>query len=231
MTLQQLLVLTAAAMLAVLAVTRVVRVRRGLSPHPAGKARVPFVLAFLFLPPVVVEVVVLRPATSAEQLHIIESVLVYLGALVLFAIAMALAGLVARLIAPVRMRRILFVALVGSEADPYDLPLIPKLSTRLAKRIGAVERANAAFPRGPSFPDEIDRSGFREDWDALDSATTSLEDGIAEDLKLGVPVPYVAIDTARDARSRLDSLRRLALDEGRPWPGRLDVSTGGAIIR
>jgi hypothetical protein len=231
MTLQQLLILTAAVMLAVLAVTRVVRVDLGLTPHPAGKARIPFVLAFLFLPPVVVEVAVLRPATSAEQLHLIESVLVYLGALVLFTIAMSLAGFVARLIAPVRMRRILFLALVGMEADPYDLPFDPKLSTRLAQRIKAVERANSAFPRGPSFPDEIDRPGFREDWDALDSATTSLEDGIAEDLKLGVSVAYVATDTARDARSRLESLRHQALDEGRAWPGPLGVSAEGAIIR
>jgi len=66
-------------MLAVLAVSRLVRVQRGLAPHPEGKARLPFILAFLLLPPIVVEVVVLRPATSATQLHIVESILLYLG--------------------------------------------------------------------------------------------------------------------------------------------------------
>lgn len=217
MSLQQLVILTAATTLIVLAISRVLRVRAGRSPHPDGRARLPFLLTFLFLPPVVVEVVVLRPATSAAQLHIIESVLLYLGALVLFMILMGVTALIAREIAPGRWRPLLLLALAGSEPDPNDVVIDPALTPELASEVVLVDTANAAFPRGPEFAAQIDRAGFRVDWDALDAATGTLEGQIAGDHRLGVAVGSKATTTAQDARSRLDTLRRLAVDGGQVW--------------
>ena len=217
MSLQQLVILTAATTLIALAISRVLRVRAGRSPHPDGRARLPFLLAFLFLPPVVVEVVVLRPTTSATQLHIIESVLLYVGALVVFMIPMGVAALIAREIAPGRWRPMLLLALAGSEPDPNDVVIDPALTPELASEVVLVDTANAAFPRGPGFATQIDRAGFRVDWDALDAATGTLEGQIADDHRLGVAVGSKATTTAQDARSRLDTLRRLAVDGGQVW--------------
>ena len=217
MSLQQLLIVTAAGMLVVLAVTRLVRLHLGRSLHPAGKARIPFILAFLFLPPIVVEAAVLRPATSAAQLHVIESVLVYLAALVVFSILMGIAGLIVHMVAPGRSRRLLLVALIGSEGDPSEVPFDPALTPALAESVTLVDGANAAFPRGPEFAAEVDRVGFRGSWDALDAATGTLEGRIADDHRLGVAVASTASATAVDARSRLDSLRRIAVDQGQAW--------------
>lgn len=219
MSLQQLIILTAAVMLAVLAVSRLVRVDRGRAPHPEGKARLPFILAFLLLPPIVVEIVVLRPATSATQLHIVESILLYLGALALFSILMGIAALIIRQVVPGRSRPVLLLALVGSEADPADVPFDPGLTPVLAEDVELVDAANAAFPRGPEFAEQIDRAGFRVHWDALDAATGKLESQIADDHRLGVVVASTALATAKDARSRLDTLHRLAVDGGQAWAG------------
>lgn len=217
MTLQQLLILAAAAMCVVLAVTRVVRARNGRAPHPEGRARPLFVLAFLFLPPIVIEALVLRPATSAQQLHILESELVYLGSLALFTFLMGVAALFVRQFAPGRSRPLLMLALVGSQLDPNDVQVDPALTPALAESVAVVDDANAVFPRGPDFATQIDRPGFRSDWDALQTATADLEGRIADDHRLGLPVSSRATAVAQDARSRLDTLRRLALDEGRAW--------------
>lgn len=219
MSLQQLIILTAAIMLAVLAVSRLVRVQHGRAPHPEGRARLPFILAFLLLPPIVVEVVVLRPATSATQLHVVESILLYLGALALFSILMGVAALIIRQFVPGRSRPLLLLALVGSEGDPDDVPFDPALTPVLAKDVDLVDTANAAFPRGPEFAGQIDLDGFRVRWDALDAATGQLETQIADDNRLGVVVASTALATARDARSRLDTLHRLAVDGGQAWAG------------
>lgn len=217
MALQQLLIFTAVSMLVVLAVTRLVRVQLGRSPHPAGKARLPFTLAFLFLPPIVVEAAVLRPMTSAAWLHAIESVLVYLGTLVVVSILMGIAALIASRVATGRPRRVLLLALVGSEPDPDDVPFDPALTPELAESVAAVDVRNAAFPRGPEFQMQIERAGFRNAWDALDKATSSLEARIAHDRALRLAVASEATITAEDARSRLDALRHLAIAHGQAW--------------
>jgi hypothetical protein len=217
MSLQQLIILTAAVVLVVLAASRLVRVHFGRSPHPGGRARLPFLLALLFLPPIVVEIAVLRPVTTATQLHIIESVLVYLGALALFSALMGAVALIARLVAPGRWRPLLLLALVGSEGDPDDVPFDPSLTPGLAESVAVVDTANAAFPRGPEFAAQIDRVGFRTDWDSLDAATGTLEGRIADDHRLGIAVASMATTTAKDARNRLDTLRRMATDEGQAW--------------
>ena len=73
------------------------------------------------------------------------------------------------------------------------------------------------FPRGHDFPLQIERSGFRFAWDALDAATGKLEARIADDHRIGLAVASSAVATAVDARSRLDTLRRLAGDGGPAW--------------
>ena len=91
------------------------------------------------------------------------------------------------------------------------------MTAELAESVRIVDRANAAFPRGAAFPTQVSRAGFRDDWDHLDGATRSLEDQIAVDRKLGLAVSSGATRVADDARSRLDTLRRLAGDQGQAW--------------
>lgn len=215
MSLQELTIGLAAVMLALLAVTRVLRARRGRAAHPEGRARLPFILAFLLVPPIVLEVVT-DPKAKQGQLHGIETVLVYLGALAFFSILMGIAALVVRLVLHGRARPILLLALVGSEGEDnvqYAAPLTPALASDLER----VDATNAVFPRGPDFATQIDTPGFRGAWDALDEATRALESQIEDDQRLGLPVAYAATSTAADARNRLDTLRRLAADGGQTW--------------
>ena len=172
MSLQQQLIVLAGVMLVALAVMRVLRVRRGRAPHPSGKARPLFIVAFLLVPPLVLEVAT-NPNAEAGQLHGIESLLVYWAALIGGVIVMGILALIVHYIAPARFRRTLTLALVGSEGSPDDVPFDPAMTGQLAERVALVERRNAVFPRGHDFPAQVGRSGFREDWDALDDATRS----------------------------------------------------------
>jgi hypothetical protein len=54
-------------------------------------------------------------------------------------------------------------------------------------------------------------------WDALDGATKALESMIAEAGRLGTGIAQRAIETAADARARLESLRRDAAAHGQGW--------------
>jgi hypothetical protein len=130
---------------------------------------------------------------------------------------MWIAAVIVQLVARGRIRPLLLVALVGNEGDPEDVPYDPPVTAKLAESVAIVERANAVFPRGHEFPLQIDRAGFRFAWDALDSATGTLEDRIADDHRLGLAVASEAAAAAADARSRLDTLRRLAVDRGQVW--------------
>ncbi len=218
MTLQQLLIVAAAGMLVALAVSRLIRVHLGRSPTPEGKARPLFVLAFLFVPPIALEVL-FNPTAAEGQLHGLESVLLYTIALAAFSILMGIAALIVRLVAPGRSRPLLLLALVGTEGDPDDVPVDPPLTVKLADGVGLVDTANAVFPRGPEFANQIDRAGFRVAWDRLDAVTGTLESLIADDQRLGLGVASAATGTARDARSRLETLRRLSVDHGQAWAG------------
>lgn len=210
MSLQQMLIVAAAVMLAALAVSRVVRVSIGRPPHPAGRGRIPFLIAFFFLPPIALEIFVLSPTTSAAQLHVIESMLVYGGALVVFWLAMSVAALVVHLLARGRPRRWLLIALLGSEVETDEVPFDPVLTPGLAESVASVQAANAAFPRGPAFPAQVHRGDFRMAWAALDASTTELEGRIADDRRRGLAVASSASYVAHDARDRLDSLRHIA---------------------
>jgi len=137
-------------------------------------------------------------------------VLLYGVILLGLTVLMWIAAVIAQIVAPGRWRPLLMLALIGREVDPGDAPFDPPVTAQLAGSMAAVDGANAAFVRGPGFAAEIDRPGFRDGWDALDAATTALESQIADDNRLGLGAACEATATARDARSRLDTLHRLA---------------------
>ena len=215
MSLQQLFILAVAAM-AVLALTRLVRVYRGREPHFEGARRLLFVLLFVFVPPIVFGALT-QPIEGARQIPALAWVPVYAMMLAGIWILMWIAAQVLKIVAPRRSRRVLLLALIGSESDRSDVLLDPPVTTKLAESVALVDRANIAFPRGPAFPAQIDRVGFRVDWDALDAATGTLENRIVDEYRTGLGVASLATATAQDARSRLDTLQRLAVDDGQAW--------------
>jgi hypothetical protein len=211
MSLLQLIILGVASMFG-LASLRIARVHFGREPHP--ESRLLFIVAFILLPPIAIGALT-QPATN--QLRGVAWLPLYGAIVVALAIVMWVAALVAGFVAPGRSRPLLLLALVGSQGDPEDVPFDPPVTAALAESTVRVDRANAIFPRGPEFPAEINRAGFRNAWDALDDATGTLEGRILEDRGLGLAVNSGATAIATDARSRLDTLRRLALDHGQVW--------------
>lgn len=157
---EEMFLVAGVAMIA-LAALRLVRVMRfGRTPLPAGIGRWPFLAGFLLVPPIV--------------LGGLGAVAPYIGIVVALVVAM---WIVAAVIDKPQMSRggwLVRLALMGGEGDGLDIGLIP-VTPRLAESIGLVSRANAAFPRGHEFAGQVDRAGFRGDWDALDDATRTLE--------------------------------------------------------
>jgi len=217
MSLPQLIILAMAAMLAV-ATLRVVRVRAGRTPLPEGRGRRFLLLAFVVVPPIVLGALT-RPADDTGQLGALRGLPIYILILATLVALMWIASLIVAQVMPGRSGKMLRFALVGNAGDPYAPNADPPVTPALAQGIAIVDKANAAFPRGPAFPLQIDRAGFREDWDALDTATRALEGQIADDHRLGLDVASAARATAGDARRRLDTLRGLALDKGQAWVG------------
>lgn len=215
MPLQQLFVLAVAGMV-FLAVMRVVRVHVGRTPHPEGWAKVLFAAAFLVLPPIALGALT-EPGGGTGLLGGLPWVALYAILVGGLMIVMRLAAGIVALVAPPRARRLLVLALAASEGDPRDVPSNPPVTPRLAAIVALVDRSNDVFPRGLAFRDEIDRSGFRAAWDALDAVTGRLEAAMAEDDQLGLGVPSTVAATAKDARSRLETLRRFAVDDGQAW--------------
>ncbi len=217
MTLQQLVILTAAAVLFLFGTMRVMRVRRGLEPRPHGPLMFLAYLAILFVPPIALEVIT-NPTASSGQMHGVESILLYWGALAFFSILMGIAALLVRRFVWGRAREVLLVGLVGSRLGEEDIPVDPPISAALARDVELVDVANAVFPRGPAFMEESERPGFVASWMALEEATAMLETQIAEDRSHGLGVSWRALDTAKDARRRLEALRRAAADRGTALP-------------
>ena len=202
MPMPQLIVLGMVAM-AGLATLRVVRFRGGKTPLPDGRGRRLFLIAFVVVPPIALGGIGALPT--------------YVAIIAALAILMWLAALVVGQVADGRSGRLVQVALAGREGDPYAVRADPAVTADLAESVRIVDRANSAFPRGAAFPASVSRAGFRDDWDHLDGATRSLEGRIADEYRLGVAVASAATATAGDARSRLDTLRRLAVDQGQAW--------------
>lgn len=211
----QLLVLAIVAMIG-LATLRVARANAGRTPLPGGVGKLLFILAFLVVPPIVVGALI-APGTGVLRGG--ASIPLYVGILAALAILMWIAAVVVRFVVPRKSRPLLLLALVGSEGDPDEVPVDPPVTAKLAEDLALVDRANAAFPRGPEFPAQIDRADFRPAWDALDAVTGALEDQIAADCRLGLGAASTARATAKDARNRLDTLRKLAVFHGQTWAG------------
>lgn len=208
----QLLVLAVAAMVA-LAVLRLARVSLGRTPLPEGRSRRLFQIAFLVVPPMALGALT-QPVPGSALFQGILWVPLYGVILLGLALLMGIAAVIAQLVAPVRPRRHLLVALIGSEGDPDDLPFDPPVTTQLAESMALVDRTNAVFPRGREFATQVDRPDFRAAWDALDAATGTLEGRMAEDRRLGLGVASAATSLATDARGRLDTLRSIARSRG-----------------
>ena len=206
------LFILAIAALTGLAILRVVRVRFGRTPLPEGRARTLFKVAFLVVPPVALGV----PAGAA--LGGLVWVPLYGVILAALLVPMTIAAAIVERVATGRMRRVLLLALVGSEGDPEDLPFDPPVTATLAASMALVDRANSLFPRGLAFPGQVERPDFRSAWGALDGATRALEDRIAEDRRLGLGTAAAASATAADARGRLDTLVSIALSRGLAAP-------------
>jgi hypothetical protein len=213
MPLPQLFVLAVAAMVG-LAAMRLIRVRLGRVPHPAGWARIPFIIVFLLAPPIVLGLL-LQPA--AGIVGAIAWVPMYAALLLAIALGMWIAAQAVRTFAPRRSRPLLLLALVASEDVHVDEGFDPPLTVPLAESQSHVDVANAVFPRGPEFPTQIDRPDFRAAWDALDAATRTLEGRIADDEGRGLGVASSATASAEDARGRLETLRRFASEGGQAW--------------
>jgi hypothetical protein len=196
-----------------LAMMRLIRVHFGREPHPDGKARLAFILAFLIAPPVVIGTLL---QSGIGQLGGVSWLPLYVAGVVVIAVLMWIFAMIVRLVVPRRFRPLLLMALTASEDKP-GVPIDPPLSARLAESKALVDTANAVFPGGVDFPTQVDRAGFRQGWDALDAATRTLESRIAEDAALGKGVASVAIATAENARGRLETLRGLAAEGGQVW--------------
>ena len=142
---------------------------------------------------------------------------VYVAILAGVVLVMAIAAFIIGRLTHSPAGRLARLALIGSEDDPSYMPNNPDVTVRLAGVLARVKTADAAFPRGRDFPKQIDRPGFRADWDELDGATRALESQIADDRRSYRGVATVAAETADDARSRLATLRSLALGSGQVW--------------
>jgi hypothetical protein len=212
MPLPQPLILAVAAMIG-LAVLRVIRTRLGREPHPDGKARFPFILAFLLVPPVVLGALF---QSGGGQFGGMSWLPLYVAGVAALAILMSIAAMIVRVVVPVRLRPLLLMALNGSKDTPAKR-VDPPLTARLTASRTLVDAANAVFPSGASFPTHIERADFRRSWDSLDDATRVLETQIAEDETLGIGAASAATATADNARSRLETLRRLAAESGQAW--------------
>jgi hypothetical protein len=211
----QLLVLAVVAM-AGLAILRVARVRSGRTPLPDGRGRRLFLLGFVVVPPLAVGALI-PPTTTGGQLTAVAALPVYVAMLACVVLVMAIAAFIIGRLTHSPAGRLARLALIGSEDDPGYMPSNPEITERMAAVLSRVETADAAFPRGRDFPRQIDRPGFRADWDELDGATRALEGQIADDLRSYRGVAAVAKDRAADARSRLETLRSLAGGSGQVW--------------
>jgi hypothetical protein len=227
MPLLQVLLLAVVSMVG-LAMLRLIRVHVGRTPLPDGRGRRVFLIAFVVVPPLAMAAA-FQPATAAGPLRGLSSLPAYTLFVTALVIVMAIAAAVIGQVVHSRGGRLARLALAGSQDDPAtDIPSVAPITAQLARLVVLVDRANAAFPRGRDFPAQVERTDFRPDWDALDVATRTLERDIASERLLAIGVASHAEATATDARSRLDTLRRIAAQNGQDWAR--DQLTAGTVL-
>ena len=214
MSLPLLLVLAAAAAFAVVALLRVyaVRAHRDL---PDGLRRIASIVVLLLAPPVVLQVL-FAPTSAEGAMTLASAILLYVVTFAIIWLVMMLgAQLVARY-APKKHRSVLLLAMTGRDTSGI-VPFDPAMSAELAESVKQVDRLNEAFPRGRAFIEQPALPGFRSAWDALEEATLKLESEISEERRLGLGVSEHALESAADARARLDALRMAATNTGAAW--------------
>lgn len=216
MSLQVIAVLLAVAVLIGYAVSRVLRVRAGLESRPVGSRLVALLLAVVLGPSIVLIVI---GGGAGGQSAVFGAVMLYFLTLGAGLLVMGLSAVLVRSFAPVSLRPVLLLALIGHEASMADVPVDPPVTPELNESMALVTTSNNVFPRGRAFLDQSERPGFQEAWNNLDAATSGLEARIAASLAAGTGVAQIATDVARDARSRLDTLRRAASFGGQAWAG------------
>jgi hypothetical protein len=210
------LIVMAVIAMTALAALRLARVRAGKTPLPEGRGRGLFFLAFVALPPILLGALN-AAVTGVGAGQGILWLPLYAASVGVLAILMWIAAWLIGQVSHTRSAGLVRLALTGNAGDPpgsrTDTPLTPAL----AACVDCVDDANAAFPRGPAFPMQIEGGEFRANWDALDGATRTLEARIADDQRLGLGVAPAAAAKASDARSRLEMLRHLAAADGQAW--------------
>jgi hypothetical protein len=211
----QLIALALASMSGLVAL-RILRVNLGRTPLPEERGRRLFLLAFVTVPPILLGAAT-APAGPGSALRGLLSLPVYVALLAVLVTMMWLAAQVVARVAHRKWGRLIRLALIGGAVAPNETETNPPVTAPLADGVAGVQRANAEFPRGPEFPAQVARAGFRHDWETLDEATRRLEDAIASDLRSGLSVASAARSTVADARSRLETLRGLAVDGGQLW--------------
>ena len=211
---QLLLGLAALAAFAGLAALRIQRVRAHRDPVD-GWRRIGLIAAFLFVPPLVLQIL-FAPKTGPGAVDGVGAVLLYVLLTVALWILTWIAALVVARFAPIERRQSLLLALVGRDTSDI-VPFDPPMTSEITADVERVDTCNATFPRGTAFLAQASLPGFRVAWEALDSATRQLEARIAEQRRLHLGVAERAIDTAADARGRLDTLRREAMTGGQVW--------------
>lgn len=209
------LALLALASMTLLAVLRLVRARNGGTTLPEGRRRYLILAAFVFAPAIVAGVIA-QPA-DATQISWTIFVGTYLAILAGIVLVMKTIAEFIGEFAHGRTAQLIRLALAGTDTDPDDLPQNVPLTPRLGEILATVRTADAVFPAGPEFPKQPERPGFRGNWEALDRATTALEQQMAADNRLGLGVARSAQVMAEDARSRLTMLRRIARSLGQEW--------------
>jgi len=210
----QLLILAVVAM-AGLVTFRLARAHVGRTPFPEGRGSRLLAAGFLAVPPFVFGMLI-GPVATAPVLRGVLTVPSYLVILAALEILFWITAMVVRRVTHGRARALLVIALVGSVGDREEEVDTP-VTAQLAESLRLVDQANAVFPRGPEFPSQVERAGFHAAWDDLDAVTAALEGRIADDRRLGLGVASAATATARDARSRLATLRVIAIEHGQAW--------------
>ena len=216
MSLTLIAILTAAAVLALFAVLRVLRVRSGREARPDGLAMVAIV-AVALVGPVIAFFMISGSTPRTGQADAVAASFTYLLAVVLFLVAMAIAAALVERFAPLSVRPTLLLALVGKEASSLDVRADPPITPELRSASRSSMRPTSVFPRGQAFLGQSDLPGFEAAWTSLDGATRDLEGLISDSIAAGTGVARIASDTATDARSRLETLRRAAAVSGQAW--------------
>ena len=206
MSLSLLAILLAVVILVGFAASRVLRVRSGREARLYGTWFAVLLAAVLIVPPVLF-VILAGPTAPRAESPVVGAILSYFITLFGLAALMGIAAALVRRFVFGNARATLLLFLVGREPSAADVPVDPPMTDEIRAGVALVDQRNAVFPRGQAFMGQADLPGFAASWAELDDATTRLERLISDANGLGTGVSIKAVETANDARSRLNALR------------------------